>query len=306
VAHNPADRVPDPFHQMAGELRIVAGVLNDYMRDSDPDLDGTPAHADWVHESSLADEHLDRPVAHVELLILNAIVSSMDHMMGIAACIEAERVVLATMSLMRPAVVAAGIGHHLLEPNLHVRERLRRGFNLELASVSEQLNGVDRAANHNGWLALSETQDRYLAWATNQGYRPKSKTRGKYLQPVWKLTDAEHDDGAPNEVILASSVLGALGPQFGHAAYRFTSAFVHAQPHALTLLADAPDQCDPQTPGSVPRGVSSADIATWVSVVTMAVHAAAGRAAEYFGWDFDGWIHVVDPIMTNWAALANA
>jgi hypothetical protein len=134
---------------------------------------------------------------------------------------------------------------------------------------------------------------------------PKSTPRGTFLEPVWRLTAAGHDDGAPNEVALANSVLDALGPRFGHSAYRFTSAFVHAQPHAFTLLQDASEQYDPQTPGITPQGVSAADIATWASVVTMAAHAAISRAALYFGWDLDEWIDTVDPIMGRWAVLAS-
>jgi hypothetical protein len=63
--------------------------------------------------------------------------AAMDHILGVAACIGIERVAFATMSLMRPAVVAAGTAHYLLDPSIDTRERLRRGWNFELAAMSE-------------------------------------------------------------------------------------------------------------------------------------------------------------------------
>lgn len=123
---------------------------------------------------------------------------------------------------------------------------------------------------------------------------------------MWSLSDGDRTGGAPSEIQLAESVLTALGPRFGRTIYRFTSAFIHAQPHAATLLTEAPNIYDPQTPYATPLGVSSAAIATWVSVITMAAHAVATNAAAYFDWDLEQWITAVDPIMDRWASLASA
>jgi len=297
--------VPQEFAAIAEDLRIVADLLNDYLRDSHPDKDGSLAHADWSQEAQLGDDNVPDPVSHIARLILISMVAAMDHILGIAACVSSERVVFATMSLMRPAVVAAGAANYLLDPTIDTRERLRRGWNFELAAMSEQLSAIDQNTTPNGWTRLSADQDRYLAWAQAHGYQLVSK-KARYKGTVWSLSDGDRTGGAPSEIQLAESVLTALGPRFGRTVYRFTSAFVHAQPHAATLLTEAPNAYDPQTPYATPLGESSAAIATWVSVITMAAHAVATNAAAYFDWDLDEWITVVDPIMDRWASLANA
>jgi hypothetical protein len=83
-------------------------------------------------EASYANEHVPAPVLQVFLGGQRSMVAAADHMLGLAACIEAEDVVLAPISLLRPIVVAVSMAYYLMDPGISMRERLRRGWNFEL------------------------------------------------------------------------------------------------------------------------------------------------------------------------------
>lgn len=209
---------------------------------------------------------------------------------------------LATISLLRPAVVAAGINYYLLEPAIDLRERLRRGWNLELESVREQLNGIDKNDLPTAWEDTAQTRYHYLTWAKAHGYETKKRDE-RYGQRRYWLVDGEHDSPPPSEIKLAEGVLAALGDgNMGKTVYRFTSSFVHTRAHAFTMFLPALGQYDEQTPYAVPLGISIENMTTWVMVVTLALHTAAVRCMGYFGWDPSAWVAGVHPILSRWAA----
>jgi hypothetical protein len=81
---------------------------------------------------------------------------------------------------------------------------------------------------------------------------------------------------------------------------RFTSAFIHTQPHAFSLFKPARTQYDPQTPGAVPLGIAYEDMTTWLTVVMLALNTAAERCGYYFGWDMAKWSNVMNATMSKW------
>ena len=293
-------RVPPQFHQRADDLRAVADLLNDYLRDADVDVPGSQAAAEHEAESQWADDNIPDPVFHMQVRAHHGLISAIDHLNGIAACIDAENVTLATMSLLRPTLVAAGTSYWVLDPDIALRERLRRGYNLELDSVREQLNSIDYETQRGPWEHVAQTRFRYLRWAQDHGYTKQEKKERFGERRYW-LADGDQTSGPPSEMQLAGDVLGALGPlQIGRQAYRFASAFIHAQPHAFSVLLPADMQYDPQVPNVVPLGISLEHLTTWLMSVTMAVHTSAARCAHYFGWDMTLWVQTVHPIMKRW------
>ena len=295
------ERVPSVFRQLAADVRNVAWLLNDYLREADVTVAGSLAASEYGQESLYSDEQVADPVFHVIVRAQHGLVAAVDHMGGLAACIEADDVVLASLSLLRPIVTAAGMTYYLLDPDIGIRERLRRGWNFELDSVREQLNGVDKDQMPELWEHLAVTRYRYLTWGRRHGYT-KQERRERFGERRYWFADGDLAGPPPSELRLADDVLAAIGDGgMGRAVYRFSSSFIHAQAHAFSILQPAAGQRDSQTPNMVPLGVTPGDLTTWVMVATMAVHTSAARCGQYFGWDLASWVGTVYPIMERWA-----
>src|SRR4051794_22321266 len=98
VAERSTVRVPPEFVALASDVRAVVGVLNDYLRDGDGDVNGSLAAAEQAQASEFADDLITDPVVFVQVRAHHSLVAALDHLAGVAACIEAENVALATMS----------------------------------------------------------------------------------------------------------------------------------------------------------------------------------------------------------------
>jgi hypothetical protein len=294
------ERVPPEFAQLAREVRSLARILKDYLRETDIDVPGTVAAREFALEPSFANEEIPNPVTHVILRCQQALIPAADHMLGIAACIEAEDVVLATLSLIRPIVTASGIAYYLVDPELSLRERLRRGWNIELDSFREQLNSlVD--AQPEPWQAIVDARTHCLTWGTTHEFGQKSRHERFGVIRYW-LTDGEAVTPPPTEMKLAEDVLAAVGGAgMGKMTYRFASAFIHTQSHALTMFRPAEMHYDSQTPNVVPLGVGLSDFATWLTIAVMAVDGAAVRCGRYFGWDLSAWSSTARALLNKWA-----
>ena len=302
MAELSSERTPQAFHDRAEDLRVIVSLLNDYLRDADVNVPGTLAATELAREPQFSDDDITDPVLHVQVRAHHGLIAAIDHLGGVAACIDAENVALATMSLLRPTVVAAGLTYWVLDETIDLRERLRRGWNLELDSVREQLNSIDTETQPDFRQQVAVTRYRYLRWAEHHGYT-KQQRKERYGERRYWLADADKTSSPPSEIKLAEAVLAAVdGGTLGRQAYRFTSAFVHAQPHAFTTFLPADMQWDPQTPNVVPLGIDIDDLTTWLMIVTLAVHTSAARCGHYFGWNLDKWVSTVHAILASWGA----
>jgi hypothetical protein len=298
-----SDRVPNEFIALASDLRTIAAVLNDYLREADCDEPGSKASREVANEHEFGDDLIGDPVFQAILMGHRALIAATDHLFGIAACVEAEDVVFSTITLMRPAVIAAGLSFFVFDPDISTFERLRRAWNLELESLREQMNSVEHGSPF--WRELESVRDRCIAWGKRHGFETHS-SREPFGEPRKWFTSAEASDRPPSELRLADAVLEQVGGTgAGRNVYRFSSAFVHAQGHAFTLLMQAVGQSDPETPGVVPRGVALQDLMMWVAVVVSAVDVAAMRCGSYFGWSMEHWFETTGPILRRWS-LAQA
>jgi hypothetical protein len=55
-------RVPAAFPRLAGDIRVIARLLNDYLRESDVDVPGALAMDEYGDESDFADDQIIHPV----------------------------------------------------------------------------------------------------------------------------------------------------------------------------------------------------------------------------------------------------
>jgi hypothetical protein len=301
VGERSSVRVPDEFHRLSQQIRSVAWLLNEYLRDSEPDAPGSPAASDHSLEVKFADDQFYEPVRHVAYRGHHLLIAAVDHMLGMAACIDAEDVVFAAVSLVRPIVTAAGMSYHIFEPGVSVRERLRRGLNMELESIREQLNSFDKRSEPGAWEEIAIVRHRYLVWGRAHGYEKRRKKERNGEDRYW-LADGDQANPAPSDMKLVKDVLADVGDgELGHAVYRFASSFLHGQSHAFSFFLRAAMQSDPQVPNVVPLGVSLQDLTVWVLAAGLAVYAATVRCGEYFAWDLEKWETVVHSIFANWA-----
>jgi len=290
------------FVQLAREVRLIARLLNDYLRETDVNNPLSPAATEHAREADFADARIADPVLHILVRAQHGLIAAADHMLGLAACIEAEDVVLALISLLRPIVTAAGTSYHLLAPDISLRERLRRGWNIELDSLREQLNSTDKQQLPKAYEHVALARDRYLAWGSAHGFERQTRNERFGEKRYW-LTDGKATQPPPSDMKLAEAVLAAFGDgSMGRTVYRFTSSFIHTQAHAFTMFLPAGLQYDPQTPNAVSLGLAPQDLVTWLMVATMAVDTAAARCGRYFGWDLTLWITTTRPILTRWSA----
>jgi hypothetical protein len=293
-------RVPDEFHRLSHQVRAIARLLNEYLRETDVDPPGSPAEAESALTAEFTDDQFYNPVQHVALRGHHALIAAVDHMLGVAACIEAEDVVFATVSLVRPIVTAAGMSYHIFEPGIDVRERLRRGLNVELESVREQLNSFDRKSAPDAWEEIAITRHRYIVWGRAHGYE-RQRRKERFGEARYWLVDGDRANPAPSDMKLAKDVLAEVGDgELGHTVYRFASAFIHSQSHAFSFFLRAAMQYDPQVPDVVPLGISLQDLTTWLMVAVFAVRTAVARCGAYFAWDLAKWETVVGPILADW------
>jgi hypothetical protein len=158
---------------------------------------------------------------------------------------------------------------------------------MELESVREQLNSIDKQQLPDAWQGVAATTGRYLTWGSSHGQETAKQRFGEKRR--W-LPDGQSAEPPPSDMKLANDVLTPLGDGgMGRTMYRFTSSFIHTQAYAFTMLLPAQMQYDPQTPNAVPLGVRLQGLTTWLMVTVMAVHNATARCGHYFGWNLREW-----------------
>jgi hypothetical protein len=285
---------------MASDTRTIARLLNDYLRETDINVIGSLGATDYAQEPSFANDLIYEPVFHIQVSAQKGLTAAADHMLGFAACVEAEDVIYSANSLLRPMVTAAGATYYLVDPSIGLRERLRRGWNFELESIREQLNTVDRqTAPLPVWEEVAIGRYRCLKWGEAHGYGWKQRDDRDRARRYW-LTDGDVVAPSPSDMRLAGGVLEVAGEGMGNTVYRFASAFLDAQAHAFTIFSQAHTQSDPQTPEAVPLGVLPSRMTTWLLVAMTAINASTTRCGQYFGWDMAEWTATVHPLLHCW------
>lgn len=81
--------MPPEFAALADDIRVIVNLLNDYLRDGDPDVPGSRAAAEHAQEPGFADDQIADPVVHMQVRAHHNLIAAIDHLGGVAACVEA-------------------------------------------------------------------------------------------------------------------------------------------------------------------------------------------------------------------------
>lgn len=282
----------DAFGQAAEHLRALADVMAAYPHFKSPakSLAGREAR-DQTYDGAWGRgtfELLHDPAPRITVVT--------DHLRAIAAVTDAPGTVLSIATLVRPVLEALGTLWWLYEPEIETRERVRRRFNVRLASLVEQWNiasTLPDAARVEVEAHLNDIEKT----ATALGFQfVKARSRfdkqfgSRYLdQPM--PTDAQ----LITNVVESGEVRG-----LGRLIHRVTSAVIHGQAHALMPFIIDHDNTD------VP-GVALARVGmtlNWYSLLTgpavLASNTTMHRLIDHFGWSRGRWDRVAQPAVIAW------
>lgn len=180
-----------------------------------------------------------------------------DHLIGIAALLDADNVVMACLSLVRPTLESLATAYYLLEPECDERERVRRWANMQLTSYVERLN------INSSDMAASRQLQQLLDAGQQQGWVPgrAKRTRAGRTASAWL------DQPPRSAQALVGDLLDELGPGAGALLHRASSGVLHGQVHGMHLLLrgnDAPTADDPRDV-LIAAGLSVLDVLTWTA-----------------------------------------
>jgi hypothetical protein len=229
-----------------------------------------------------------------------------DHLQAMAVLADAPQTVMASFSLLRSILSSAARVSYLLEPGVTARERLRRGMNLRLESYTEQgyiTSGSENEQVRGADSYFAERVDEILRGARQHDFHVTTPTKKSWRAPC---IGAPH----PKEMELVQQVLadGDADPQtdIGRLVYRLSSAAVHGQPHALSMLAHRVVRRDaPQ----VAMAEFSLPLHTFVmfgSSAVLAAHHVALLTLAYAGLPASVWQDVAQPVLRTWQASVHA
>jgi hypothetical protein len=289
--------VPSEFLRIADDLDAIAAAAGDFLAGGLDWTDGSEAAGEVEHEPEFTDDWAKAPVHHVLLMAIQAIHMADDHLAAMAAATRSEHVLFAPLTLTRTVLAACGSAYYLLEPGIGVRVRLARGWTQQLLAYTELMAMFGDDPQSRGFIRAQARRQAIKASAERHGFRVTA--------PRWKPGNAHasrwYIETKPRpETQLIGDVLAASG-QVGVTLWRYTSAFVHAQPHAIPfmLMGDAL----PVRPGVAQAAVGTGldRVLLYTTGAALAVDAVIARAAELFGKATDDWQSVVRPIMQRWA-----
>lgn len=291
--------LPEEFRVGARHLRELADLLiSQYVPDQQTIYPGSPADVeqnDHQYDDSwgrATHEVVHQSATHVHVVF--------DHMHAMSAVILSPNTVLAISTLSRTVLESLGTLHYLYEPDIPTLERVRRRYNIRLASLAEQHNtllGLARSAGREGdetrqvpegvvrnILAIKSSCARHgLAMRT-------PKPRGNFMHARWL---GGPEDRLPSDQRLITDLLSSSGDndtKLGPALHRITSATAHGKPHGslLFMLGHSASATDPGV-ANVELGLSLNHFSTILGGVFVGFQNATVRLANYYGWPLEPW-----------------
>ncbi len=289
----------DAFGDAAEHLRALADEMSAYPRFKSPakspasreardrSLDGVWGRATF--------ELLHDPAPRISVVT--------DHLRAIAAVTDEPETVLSTATLVRPILETLGTLWWLYDPEIDTRERVRRRYNIRLASLVEQwniastLDGASRSPNDAPRVQVEDLIGGVEESARTLGFRFVSERPrfdhqlgGRYL-----------DSRMPTDAKLITNVVESGEVRgLGRLIHRLTSAVIHGQAHAL--LPFIVDRTDTKVPG-----VSVAHVGMtlgWYAILTapavLASNVTMHRLIGHFGWPAGRWDRVAQPAVAAW------
>ena len=265
--------VAAPFLPITSVLRKIGTALVDHF--------GAPAapecpRAHESHSAQFAGVGATWPGHEAGNLPILCVSHASDHLIGIAALLDADNVVMACLSLVRPTLESLATAYYLLDPACDERERVRRWANMQLTSYVERLNinGDDTAAARQ----LQQLLDagRQHGWVP---VRPKRARAGR-------TASAWFDQPPRSGQALVGDLLDELGPGAGALLHRASSGVLHGQVHGLHLLLRSDGALAAEDPRDVliAAGLSVLDVVQWTAPLLWGIGRLLERANAYYGW----------------------
>lgn len=286
------------YRQASTHLRRLAKRVDDFVAEGWSDT--SPAAASCKVEPH-AGLWRDRPQREAALTPMYLMLHATDHIRGLAAALDEPDVVMAMLSLVRPALESVATGYYLLEPGTGLVERLRRAINVHLAAEVEALRLMaadERGERSAAWLKARHT----LYWLNiHAGRHGFELHRGQ--REIAGERDAWLGARPPSAMALAEVLFDDVdgGKHLAQTMHRLTSAVVHGQMHGLLLFL-VKESAEPLGDGMsrVRMGLALQDFATWSSPVVYGLHRLLIRACDEYGWPVQRWQRVAQPALADW------
>jgi hypothetical protein len=287
---------PDPFVELARHLRGYAQSLAGHL---EQEIAGTSLAAQDAADLGWAGLGATRPALEATLLPRMLLGSAADHLRGVAACAEAEDVVYAIVSLIRPIVDTVASAYFLLDPEISREERVRRWANYRIESLVESIRITEPAAPER--TAFRERAELIKTRATNLGFEFKQEKARGQLEPMSYL-----EPRIPRAMDLSRQLLNFPGPgkalDAGGLVQRGTSAVIHGTLNGILMLLDRDAAVPTSQPGvaMAPSGMTLAEMAAWTTPALHAIDRCALRACMYYGWPMQPWVDRAAPVLLQW------
>lgn len=292
------------FDDLAVATEVVCEAAKEHVLTVGPPWAGrSEAATDTRQERRYRDTWGANPQQDAIMRALMSLGHGVDHLIGMSYLFNAPEVAHGPVTLSRTVVSASSRAYWLLAPGIGARERLRRGMNVRLESLAEQLrvvHGVER------WAASADKLRDQVAAITSSATRHDFDVQ--FGRKVAGVVQHYLDPKMPSEMELAG-LLPIAGNGFDPALthYRLASASVHAQPHSIGLvtLERAGRTIDGVTP--MQSIVSLANTAVWCGPAVVSFYVACTQALQIVGGPLSEFRADAAPGMITWrAALREA
>jgi hypothetical protein len=210
---------------------------------------------------------------------------------------NADGVVMAGVSLIRPALETAGLAYYMLDPGINQQERARRWMNIELDAYVERLRllseGDRLGAEGFEW-------KRGLYWL-----RKNAERAGLPLRTVkqrWSaVPDYYIDPRPPSDQRIITDLLAEVGEETGATVQRMTSAVMHGKVHGMSafMLGEAATPSPHDGYSMVPMGATLQRMTIWVMPALIGLRTCVYRASSYYNWDLASWEKVFEKAMAE-------
>lgn len=287
------------FLEAAHYLRRLAEELSAFPPEGQVAAPGSRASIE------AADGSFDGPWGRGTIELLHEpsarLILAIEYLRGLAALTEADRVTVGIVPMIRPALVTFGHLYYLFDPEIDVRERVRRRFNLRLASLVEELMITRVLASEDYERTAKDILD--LKWSAGQlgfDYITRKRRKGQ-KQPSTRYLGRP----VPSEGQIVAEVLQPMNATFGPAVYRLTSAVTHAQMHGLKPFLHDPVATSEADVVTAQIGMTLRMFTALTGSVVYAAHVATTRVASHFGWDAASWTAGSEAALAAWDTWLN-
>jgi len=289
----------DPLKDLSDQLLAVSDAFEVLI--TDRWAAGSPASR-TADDLSLVDQWSDTPGQDAILTINLLGTSILDHLRALAHLIVTPRIVLTLATVSRGGLEAIAQAHYLADPEIDIREQVRRHMNLRLNALHEQtrlLEGIARPGRDNSDLVEKLAKiEVVLSSARRQSFRTTKAKRHK--QPYIGTEP-------PSVMSLIEEAVSGTKNSLGATYYRWLSGVAHSQPHGL--VGHAIPILDPE--------ISSADgyVKTEISItpkalavrhmgVLLAIAPLIGRLCRLYDRPDHAASHAVKAALLVWGRVA--